>query len=179
MNIRRILLCEKYTLMTHLSSDEIYGRLNESIVGLCTSFYWLREREFEPDDDGFEGELYKDGFSFGRIKKRINQLGFLTLGKVVEGHERTEIVVVTRPDSWLLVSIIVFLLFLGSACVLIAGSAVLHFDEMLKGAFPFSSLIPFIALTVFLVIVYYGYNIEREAAKYFLTYILEAEEAAG
>lgn len=162
----KILPIEKLTLVTNLSKVEVVAAL-KSNVGLKQNFgLWDQKVENERK---FEGVVYDDHFVIKRIIHYRNSFLPEIKGKIIEKLSGTEIEMVLKPVSFVIVFMILWLSFV----------SVLFIATLIGVIFGKASItvciIPTVMLCIGIGMLAFGFSAESEKAKKEIIEILQAK----
>lgn len=165
----RFLPYEKYTLTTHLQAFELYNRLSKQVEPFRI-FRWSRS-----GSRPYEGRVNPVSFSIQRIPGYQNSFLPQIKGEIYPESNITRIEMTMRIHPAVLVFIAVWFGGVGSVCIGILVTGILHFRDILHHGFNPIVLVAFAMFGFGYGLIMFGFGIEKRKSKKFLAALFEAD----
>lgn len=172
MKLKRFLPFDSYALITSLSVEEAKERL----AGTITPRKRFRSWSFpKSSGNSYEGELSEDSFTISRIINYRNSFLPVISGRIKTSQGMTIIHVRSRPATFVVVFISLWLGFVGLFCLGIIAAGLIHFKEVLQNGFSPILLLPFGMFIFGCVLTTVAFTAENKKTKRHLAELLKAQ----
>jgi hypothetical protein len=176
MNIKKYLPVEDYVLTTKLSPQEVHNRIAANIeprAGIRLSL--LPRHTSKP----YEGQIYNNQFTISRIIHYRNSFLPIIKGTISSYLSQTQIAITMKPHSFVLVFMLVWMGFVGLACVGILIALAIKGNRLFGGGFSPFAFIPFVMLVFGALLTHFAFKMESKKARLFLAYLLQGQESSA
>lgn len=172
MNLKRILPYENYTIVTHLTPEEIVEKLIVNVQPKREIVFSFKPVQITKP---YEGEVYKNGFKINRCIDYRNSFLPEISGNFSSFLGKTEVNISMRLFTLVKVFAILWLSVVGIVCIGIILSYIFLANNLSKIQFSPAILVPFGMFIFGCLLFTIPFKIESKKAKEFLNKLFEVE----